>query len=72
MFWKKEWKNAVLIEGEKEAMAISRFEKLPSVNHNFNDYPVDLVLEGRRTVWDAIKKAIELSKMNIYNMFYKE
>ena len=73
MFKKKgKWRNQVLIEGQKEASAISRFEKLPKINPYFNDYPVDMVLEGRRSFFNAVKKAIVLSKMNIYNIFFKE
>ena len=71
-FSKKKWRNSVLIEGEKEAMLVSRMEGLPEVDHNFNNYPVDLTLPKRRTLREAVKKAIDYSKANIYNMFWKE
>lgn len=71
MFGRKKWKNQVLIEGEKEAQLVARIEKLPDVNSEFNQYPVDMKLPGKRSLKEAIKKSIEYSKHNIYNMFYK-
>lgn len=71
MFGRK-WRNSALIEGEKDAILISRMEHLPSVNTEFDGYPVDLTLSKKVTFFQAIKKSIELSKANIYNMFYKD
>lgn len=71
-FTRKKWRNSILIESEKEAMLVSRMEGLPEINHDFRDYPVDYTLPKRRTMIKAIKKAIEYSKGNVYNMFWKE
>ena len=67
----KKWRNTVLIEGQKEAEAIARLEGLPAVNPDFDDYPVDITLKGKVSFVDAVKKAVVLSNMNIYNMFYR-
>lgn len=71
MIFRKKWRNTVLIEGTKEANIIAQMENLPGVNQDFDDYPVDLTLKGKRTFWQAIKKAVFLSQKNIYNIFYK-
>ncbi len=67
----KRWRNDILIEGEKSAKIVSRIEKLPDVSPDFDDYPVDVKLPGRRTKRQAVKKAKMYSDLNIYNMFYK-
>lgn len=67
----KKWKNEILIEGEKGARLVSRIENLPDVNPEFDCYPVDMKLPGRRSFMEAVKKSIEYSKHGIYNMFYK-
>lgn len=72
VFTRKKWRNSILIEGEKEAMLIARMEGLPEVNRDFDAYPVDMTLPERRTMREAIKKAIAYSKANVYNMFWKE
>ena len=71
MFGRGKWKNEILIEGEKEARLVARIENLPDVNPDYDIYPVDMKLPGRRTMMSAIKKSIEYSKHGIYNMFYK-
>lgn len=72
IFIKKKWRNSVLIEDEKEAMLIARMEGLPDVDHNFDNYPVDMVLPYKRSFWDAVRKAVDYSRGNIYNMIWKE
>lgn len=71
MIFKKNWRNTVLIEGQKEATTIARMEHLPDVNPDFDNFPVDVTLGGKRTFWQAVKKAVTLSQKNIYNMFYR-
>lgn len=71
MFGRGKWKNEILIEGEKEARLVARIENLPDVNPDYDIYPVDMKLPGRRTMMEAIRKSIEYSKHGIYNMFYK-
>lgn len=71
MFGRKQWRNEILIEGEKSARLVSRIEKLPDVNPDYDVYPVDMKLPKKRTFWEAVKKSVEYSKAGIYNMFYK-
>ena len=71
MFGKKYWETKILVEGEKSAQLVSRIEQLPDVNPDFNVYPVEIKLPKRQTLKEAIRKAIEYSKHNIYTMFYK-
>ena len=71
MFGRK-WVNKICVEGEKEAQLVARLEGYPEANPDFDHYPVDVKLPKRRTFWKAVKKSIEYSKANIYNMFYKE
>ena len=70
--FKKKWRNSVLVEGEKEAMLIARMEGLPDVDHNFDNYPVDVTLTRRCSFREALKKALLFSERNMYNMIYKE
>ena len=72
MFGKGKWVNKLCIEGEKEAQLVARIEGLPEANPDFDSYPVDMTLPKRKTFIQACKKAIEYSKHNIYNMFYKD
>lgn len=69
--FRKKWRNEILVEGEKSAQLVARIENLPDVNPDYNIYPVDIKLPGKRSFWQAVKKSIEYSKHNIYNMFYK-
>lgn len=71
MFGKKKWRNAALIEGEKEAIIISRMEGLPEPSHDFDGYPVDMTFPKKVTFYQAVKKAKMLSQRHIYNVFYK-
>lgn len=71
MFGRKIWETKILLEGEKSAQLVSRIEKLPEVDPEFNVYPVEVKLPKRQTLKEAIKKTIEYSKHNIYTMFYK-
>lgn len=71
MFGKGRWKNQILIEGEKEAQLVARIEGLPDVNPEYQCYPVDMKLPGKRSFWEAVKKSMQYSKHNVYNMFYK-
>ena len=68
---KKNWTNVLLIEGEKEAQIVARKEGLPMPDHNFDQYPVDLTLPERTSFLQSLKKAIEYSELNIYNIFCK-
>lgn len=72
MIFKKKWKNTLLVEGEKEAQIVARKEGLPMPDPSFDQYPVDLQLPKKLSFKEAVKKAIEYSKLNIYNIFYKE
>lgn len=72
MFLTKKWRNSVLIEGEKEAAMLAREENLPGVNPDFDSYPLDVTLPKRRSLWQAVKKAVRYSSMGIYNMIYKQ
>ena len=45
----KKWQNKVLIEGEKEAMALAQIEGFPDVNPDFDCYPVDVTLKEKKT-----------------------
>lgn len=72
MFGKKKWRNVVLIEGEKEAMLVSRTEGLPGIDHAFNRYPVDFEIAQPQSFRKALRKAIFYSKAGLYNLFYKE
>ena len=71
MFGKKKWRNMLLIEGEKDAMLVARLENLPAVDHNFDDYPVDVTLNKKCTFFEAIRKAVSYSERNIYNMLIR-
>ncbi len=71
MFGRKNWETKILIEGEKSAQLVSRIEKLPDVNPDYDVYPVEIKLPKRQTFREAVRKAIEYSKHNIYTMFYK-
>lgn len=71
MFGRRNWRNDILIEGEKEAKLIARLEGYRDVNPDWYIYPLDLKLPERRTFWQAVKKAVEYSKHGIYNTFYK-
>jgi hypothetical protein len=71
MFGRKKWQTKILIEGEKSAQLVSRIEKLPDVNPDYEYYPVELKLPEKTTFKEAIKKAVEYAKHNIYTMFYK-
>lgn len=66
------WRNSVLVEGEKEANLVARTENLPGVDPGFDGYPVDIQLPKKRTFWQAVKRAINYSRMGIYNMVYKD
>lgn len=68
----KNWRNSVLIEGEKEAMLIARMEGFPAVNPEFDSYPVDVTLKKKQSFWGAVKRAVLFSERNIYNMIYKD
>lgn len=67
----KKWQNKVLIEGEKEAMALAQIEGFPDVNPDFDCYPVDVTLKEKKTFWKAMKKAIFLSERYMYNLIVK-
>lgn len=71
MFGRKKWETKILIEGEKSAQLVSRIEKLPDVNPDFEVYPVELKLPKKQSFREAINKAVEYAKHNIYTMFYK-
>ena len=71
IFRRKNWTNVLLIEGEKEAQIVARKEGWPMPNHDFDGYPVDLQLPERKTFWKSVKKAVEYSELNIYNIFCK-
>lgn len=72
MFGKRKWVNKICIEDEKEAQIVSRIEKLPEVNPDFDRYPVDYKKPGHRSLRQAVKISVEYAKHNIYNMFYKD
>ena len=71
MFGRKNWETKILVEGEKSAQLVSRIEKLPDVNPDYDVYPVEIKLPKRQTFKEAVMKAVEYSKHNIYTMFYK-
>lgn len=71
MWKKKKYRNAALIEGQKEAILIARKYNLPEPNHDFDDYPVDLTFPKERSEEEAIKMAKELSNLQIYNVFFE-
>ena len=69
---KGRWKNKILIEGEKEAMVISQKEGYPEVDHNFENYPVDVTLPEKLTFLEAVKRAVWYSERCIYNLIIKD
>lgn len=72
MFGKGKWANKILIEGPKDAQLVARIEKIPEVNPDFDDYPVDYTKPGRRSLLGALKVALNYAKANVYCMFYRE
>lgn len=72
MLFKKKWRNTILIEGEKEAQIVARMEGLPMPDHEFDQYPVDLQLPKKLNFKEAVKRMVDYSKLNIYNIIYKE
>lgn len=72
MFGRKKWKVDLNLEGELQAMTVSRNEGLPSVNPEFSQYPVNVQLPKRMTLKEAVNKAIEYGKNGIYTIIYKE
>lgn len=70
-FVKRDWRVTILIEGEKEALIISRMlKKKVYVNSDFDDYPVVITMKKKYTYREAGKIARKLSSLYIYNLFY--
>ena len=71
MFGRKKYNVDLSIEGELQAMTVSRKDGLPEVNPEFDHYPVNMTLAGKRTLRQAVKEAMEYGKAGIYTIIYK-
>lgn len=69
----KKYKNVVILENEKDAMLIATKEGYGNVNTDLNGiYPVVMTMNRPRKFVTAVKKAIEYSKMGIFNLISKQ
>ena len=71
MLGRKKWKVDLNVEGQLQAMTVSRNEGLPGVNPEFDNYPINVELPKRMTLKQAVQKAIDYGKAGIYAIIYK-
>lgn len=71
--WLKKWSNVVLIENFKEAALVGRAEDLGGVNTNLSEeiFPLNMELPEKRTRLGAMIKALQYSRMGLFNLVLK-
>ena len=67
---KRYWKVKLLVEGEISAGLVAREEHLNTVNHDFDNYPVELELPRTYTFIQMIRKITTYPKKGICSKVY--
>ncbi len=70
---RKRWTNVVLLDNFKDATLIGEAEHIGSVNYYMPEdiFPLNMEMPERRSLFGAIKKSIEYSRMGLYNIIKK-
>lgn len=68
---KKEWNLDLNVEGELQAMAVSRKEGYKAVDPTFDRYPINIQLPKKFSLKEAVQKAIDYGQAGIYSIVYK-
>ena len=71
--FRKDYKNVLILDNEKDAILVATKEHLGPINQDFPDiYPVTMELPKKRSYLGAMKRSSDYSKMGIFNLICKQ